>query len=299
LKRYYIILFVLICSFSSLIAAGSTGLSFLKIGVGARATSMGGAFTALADDATGLFWNPAGPAWLQDRYIHFTHNSWIQGINQNVANVSFPAFNGTFGIGLILNNIGDIERRTIASEEPLGTFSAHDFSIGINYAKKIGENLSVGFNGKFINEKIYFDSASGFALDLGVKYQLSKTGFIFGGALQNLGSMNELAEQDITLPQTIRLGAAYVTPFTFMNSTCTVSADYVKVQDDDGHIYLGTEVQTLSTLMLRAGYQTGFEERDVSVGFGLVFNRFIFDYAYIPFSSDLGSSQRISFIASF
>ena len=284
---------------STSFAAGTTGLSFLKIGVGARATSMGGAFTALADDATGQFWNPAGPAWLEDRYIHFTHNSWIQGINHEVANITFPAFKGSLGIGLILNDIGDIEHRTIASEEPLGTFSAHDFSIGINYAKKVGDNFSVGLNAKFINEKIYFDSANGFAFDLGVKYRLSKSGLFFGGALQNLGSMSELAQQPITLPQTLRLGTAFVTPFRFLNSTWIMSADYVKVKEEDGHLFLGAEVQTFSILSFRVGYQTGFEERDMSAGFGLFFRRFNFDYAYIPFSSDLGSSQRISIITSF
>lgn len=293
------LLFILIFTISNTFAAGNTGLSFLKIGVGARATSMAGAFTALADDATGQFWNPAGPAWLTDRYIHFTHNSWIQGINHEAANISFPAFKGTFGIGLILNDVGDIERRTTATEEPLGTFSAHDFSFGLNYARKLAPNLAIGINAQFINEKIYFDTASGFAIDLGVKYRLKNSGISLGGVLQNLGSMSELAQQAITLPQTIRIGTAYVTPFQFLNSTWTVSADWVKIKDETSHLFVGAEVLTLSALFLRSGYQTGFEDKDISAGFGLLINRFKFDYAYIPFSSDLGSSQRISIITSF
>jgi hypothetical protein len=41
-------------------AAGTTGLNFLKIGVGAKAVGMGEAFRAVADDASALYWNPAG-----------------------------------------------------------------------------------------------------------------------------------------------------------------------------------------------------------------------------------------------
>jgi len=39
---------------------GTTAANFLKIGIGARATAMGGALTALADDGTALHWNSDG-----------------------------------------------------------------------------------------------------------------------------------------------------------------------------------------------------------------------------------------------
>ncbi len=127
MKRY--ILFSLLFSFSSSFAAGNAGLAFLKIGVGARSTAMGEAYTAAGDDATSFYWNPAGSAWVTSRQAHFTHNEWIQGITNEVANVVLPAFHGSLGIGFMLNNVNDIERRTFATVEPLGTVSAHDFSI--------------------------------------------------------------------------------------------------------------------------------------------------------------------------
>jgi len=39
---------------------GTTGSTFLKLGAGARAIGMGSAFTGLSDDATAIYWNPAG-----------------------------------------------------------------------------------------------------------------------------------------------------------------------------------------------------------------------------------------------
>src|SRR5437773_12369931 len=51
---------------------------FLKIGVGARAAAMGGAFVGVADDATALFWNAAGIARIDSdkSELSLNHASW-------------------------------------------------------------------------------------------------------------------------------------------------------------------------------------------------------------------------------
>lgn len=293
------IVFLLITSAFSAGAADNTGLAFLKIGVGARATALGGAYTALADDASGQFWNPAGSAWAKRRALHFTHNSWIQGINHEAASILFPAFKGTLGIGLVLNSVSNIERRTIASEEPLGTFSAHDFAMSLTYARMFGQKLSWGITGKFLNEKIYYENASGYAFDAGVRYLTGLPGLFVAGAIQNLGSINELANQSITLPRTMRIGLAYQTPLKILNSTLLLAADYVKLAKEEGNAFLGIEWQSMNVLSLRGGYQSGLDERDLSAGFGLSVGSFFIDYAYIPFSSNLGSSRRFSILAVF
>jgi len=46
--------------------------SDLGIGIGARAISMSGAFTAIADDASAVFWNPAGLAQLADNQVYLS-----------------------------------------------------------------------------------------------------------------------------------------------------------------------------------------------------------------------------------
>ena len=43
---------------------GTAGVQFLKIWAEPRGTAMGGAYTAVVDDATGLYWNPAGVSWV-------------------------------------------------------------------------------------------------------------------------------------------------------------------------------------------------------------------------------------------
>ena len=74
---------------------GTTAANYLKIGVGARATAMGGAFTAIADDATALYWNPAGLSQIKGKQLSASYNSWFAGINQGYLSLVFPDSTGT------------------------------------------------------------------------------------------------------------------------------------------------------------------------------------------------------------
>jgi hypothetical protein len=295
MTKYAVIIFILMIS--ALHAGGETGLASLKIGAGARATAMGEAFVAIADDASGLFWNPAGSVWMNKRQAHFTYNSWIQGIHHNVASMTAPTRYGSFGFGLMLNSIDGFERRTIASEEPLGTFSAHDFSFLLNYSRQIRPGLSLGINFKYLNEKIYLDNANGYMVDLGARYQAPMQGLFVAASLQNFGYSTQMAQEKIRLPRTLRFGAAYRLPLKTVQMM--VAVDYVQVVKEDSYVNIGAEVLVVPALALRAGYQTGFEEKDLSAGFGVNMGRIEMDYAYVPFGRDLGDAHRFSLTLAF
>lgn len=64
--------------------AGNNWLSFLKYGFGARNISMGDAGTALSNDLTGLFYNPAKLALTDKSEVLFMHNQWIQDVSSEV-----------------------------------------------------------------------------------------------------------------------------------------------------------------------------------------------------------------------
>jgi hypothetical protein len=63
--------------------AGSTGMQFLKIGVGARAMGMGGAYASIAGDATALAWNPAGIGTINEIQLSAQHTEWVASLNHN------------------------------------------------------------------------------------------------------------------------------------------------------------------------------------------------------------------------
>src|SRR4030067_505451 len=64
---------------------------FLKIPVGPRAMGMGGAFTAVADDATAPYWNPAGMVYLPYREVIVQHSEQFGNLlNHDYASAVFP-----------------------------------------------------------------------------------------------------------------------------------------------------------------------------------------------------------------
>jgi len=47
-----------------------TGMKWFSIPMGSRPAAMGNAFTAVADDASSIFWNPAGIALAQGWHVY-------------------------------------------------------------------------------------------------------------------------------------------------------------------------------------------------------------------------------------
>jgi hypothetical protein len=273
----------------------STGLSFLKLGAGSRAVGLGEAYTAIANDASSTYWNPAGLTNLSGTELMFTHNKWLQDITNEFAALGFGSGKNAFGVSFMSNSIGGIERRVIASTEPLDVLTAHDIMFGLSYARGFGENLSAGATVKYIYQKMYIESASGMAIDVGLQYKTPLEGLKTGAVFQNFGFMSKLREESTKLPQTIRLGFAYEIPFQILNGKFLLAADWMKILESTSHLNFGFEYNFIKYFALRFGYQTGFEDKGIQGGFGVSFNRYRLDYAYVPFTSDLGNSHRISF----
>ena len=63
-------------------------MTFLKIGVGAKAIGMGESQVADADDLYAIYWNPAGLAQLQRPQLGLMHNEWFDGLRGLTINSS-------------------------------------------------------------------------------------------------------------------------------------------------------------------------------------------------------------------
>ncbi len=276
-------------------SGGKTGLSFLKFGVGGRASAMGEAFTAVVNDAYSTFWNPAGLAGLQQSQLVFTHTEWLQDISNEFFAFAFPAFGGGVGVSVYTNNVNGIQRRTTSSAQPIGSVDANDVAFSISYGKNVAESIQAGVTVKYLYEKIFTESSSGYAVDLGVKYHIQNSPLQVGFVVQNLGSMSKLVQESVDLPKTFRGGIQYQIALEDFGSSFIFAIDGVKTVDTDFHTNFGAELLLKQKIYLRVGYQAGFDQKSVGGGLGLTFHRYQLDYGYTPFDSNFGEIHRFSF----
>jgi len=222
-----------------LFAQGESAVPFLLIAPGARAGGMGEAGVALANDATAIYWNPAGLAFqYEDPEVDykgeatFMHVNWLPQFNFSdlfydffAARYYLEEIDGMLGFGLTYLNLGE-NVWTDEDNNNLGTFDSKEYAITLGYATKLEDNLGIGLNLKLIRSELVPQfvkvgaenrggNATSFAVDVGVlwtpAYEFLENRLNFGANLSNFGPevtyINE--DQADPLPTNLRLGFAY------------------------------------------------------------------------------------------
>jgi hypothetical protein len=272
------------------------GLSYLTVGVGGRAVGMGEAAVAIADDPTAAYWNPAGLVSASKSAAVFTYHRWIQDVAGQFAAGNYRWHQSALAIHYLGMNVDDLELRTSPSENPIGTFGAHDICLGLSYARILYPKLQLGMTLKLLWESIYTETSEGWALDFGVQHHGFIPGLSVGAALRNLGEMNALRYEGPSLPARFRIGAAYQFSGTGILPVPSIlvasDAELPFGGDPNGHF--GIEVRPITPLALRTGYILGVEARSFTAGFGIDWSRFHVNYGFAPFKEDLGDGHRFS-----
>jgi hypothetical protein len=196
-----ILILSLFCYGAEVSKTGTTAATFLKIDVGSRAIGMGGAFVAIAEDATSMYWNPGGLARVDNFETVFCHNRWIADITFNYAAVALPVSNfGSIGVSATFLSTDDMEITTINAPDGNGQmFSVGSYALGLGYAMKLTDRFSIGFNAKYIYEYIYNCSAKGAALDIGTMYDTNFHGIKLGMSISNYGTKMRMTGRDLDL----------------------------------------------------------------------------------------------------
>ncbi len=293
---------------------GTSGAQFLKIPVGARATAMGGAVIANASDATALFWNPAGITGVRANDLSISHTSlWATIALSHAAFVHTFEDIGSFGASVSVLTMDDMDVTTELQPEGTGeTFGAQDLMIGATFARKLTEDFSVGLTVKYVEQRIWHESASGVAFDVGTQYRigfrdltLAMSVMHFGGDLAYGGAdlnvkydpnsqipYNRLTPSALTtegfpLPLHFQVGLS-MTALTTDEIKVLVATDVTHPNDNKEHVNVGGEVNVLDALFLRGGYRFGYDTERTTLGAGvrapLGTASFSFDYAYAVYA---------------
>lgn len=297
---------------------GTTAADFLEIGVGARALAMGGAFTALADDPSAIYWNVGGIAKLEKSGLFFSHMEWLADTKFDFIGGVFSLGRwGAFGLSVTALTMNDMEVTTVDAPEGTGqVFGAASYAVSVAYAFKLTNRFSIGFNPKIIQEVIWDMSATGLAIDIGIHYETPFKNVLLAFSMTNFGgkmSMNgenarvlydfdpessgnndrvtALLETDKwPLPLNFKIGILYqLMKSTMHNAVLEIDAQHPN--NDYESINLGFEYTYNQRYSIRAGYKNlGISDAEDSFTFGAglkypIVNSYslTFDYAYADF----------------
>ena len=183
---------------------GTAGAQFLKIGPGARVDSLGGAFSAIANDVTTIYWNPAGLSQLERLSFSDTHTIWLADVRYNYLAFAIPVEHvGTLGASVTFLNVPDTEITTLAQPDGTGLwYSAWDTAVSLAYARELyheesGARLSIGINTKYIHQQIHRESANGVAIDVGTLYHTGWRSLRIGMSFSNFGPEMRFSGPDL------------------------------------------------------------------------------------------------------
>jgi len=292
---------------------GTVGMQFLKLGVDARAIGMGEAYTAVSDDISSVYWNPAGLAPAFQNQVFVSHTNWVADIMHEFVAATYTNGVSTFAAyGSVLH----MDKLDVTEEEVFGptgeTFTNSNIALGLSYGQQFTDKFSAGIGVKYLRENLYVYDVNSYAMDLGSMYNTGWKNIKIGMALKNFGpdiryrvddDDDGLTDEDpfdlidndgdglidedgpeleSKIPMHFSLG---VSGDLMRNDTgyLIASIQMDNVIDRQETWNLGTEYK-LGNLFLRAGYQINYDAAGFSAGAGWqvptgigVFN---IDYAY-------------------
>lgn len=274
--------------------AGISGAAFLKIGIGARPTALGGAYASIANDSYGAFWNPAGLTGVKEKELTVTRIEWFQDINQNYIGYAQNAGkSGAFGLSVNQLMIDNMIKRDVNGVN-LGRFNASDLALTASYAYKTASNMQLGINAKYLKQEIDVESTKGMAFDLGMIYKSIEAPFSFALVVQNLGKGIKFRTQSDPLPTNIKSGFSY----TYDETGLTIAMDVNFPNDNKTYGNVGIEYPVTPEFSVRAGYQRFFggdagEAKGDTWGFGYRTEKLDVGYSFVSYGT-LGNTHTIT-----
>jgi hypothetical protein len=292
MKKTLAVILAVALSCGIVFAKGDYGTAgeFLNWGAGARSMGMGRAFTALADDPSAIYYNPAGLALQNPLQITVQHVFLFEDTFFDFGAITYPLSGiGTFAFGYIRLSSLNYDGRD-SSWNDLGSFTIGQQAFMLSYSREILNWLSAGINIKLINESIFDSSSIGYGLDVGVMFTPVDI-LSFGISVINALPANmRLLNQAESLPVIIKLGVAMK---LFGDRIVPVVDLEQELSGKDFKVRMGLEAYPIQQVAVRAG----LDESELTFGLGFYMKPYRVDYS-LAFQ-ELGLSHRMSFTLAF
>lgn len=294
----------------------TTAANFLEIGFGSAGTGMGDAYVSSTRGLSSMYWNPAGLGYMEKNEVSISIQPWFVDINTSMTGFGYvhPTL-GTFAVGVVMMDYGQEEVTTVGL--PAGTgenFSGLDLALSFSYGKKLADWFAFGASVKYISSKIWHETASAMAIDLGAIVNTKffawsdkpGDGLNIGMSISNYGtrltydgidlkqSVDILPDEDGNfanvpsrfeldeweLPLIFRLGVS-IHPYIDETHKVTIAVDALHPNNNSESINVGTEyslkIPTYGSVFIRGGYKGLFldeSEYGLSLGLGFIVDIF-------------------------
>ncbi|MBI1806341.1 MAG: PorV/PorQ family protein [Ignavibacteria bacterium] len=305
---------------------GISAFQFLKLGVGARGVGLGESFTAIANDVSALYWNPAGLTQFSENQLFFAHTEYVVEVKHEFFGAAYHLSPGD-AIGFSVTSLHTEEMEITTETQPFGTgryFRFGDIALGASYSRKMTDQFSFGLTLKYVEETLDVLKMRGVMADLGTYYWTGIGTSRFAIVISNFGAdvaptgeitlysgVTDSSFQSFSPPTLFKIGFA-MEPMENENQRVTTSFELNHPNDNAENIHLGIEYQWERWLRLRTGVKRTIGEplfgrdnsssNDITFGIGVSAPVSVMkvdvDYAYANFNL-LGSVHRISLSLSY
>ena len=307
---------ILVTALFSESQVGTTSANFLGIGVGSRAIAMGGAYSSVYKDPSVIYWNPGAISRFESDKFLMSNVSWL--VDTQIYFSTYIKKMGDKSLGLYWTYLdyGEEEITTLDNQSGTGLYwGASDLVFGAMYSLNLTDRFSFGGGIKYINQKIYNESSSALALDMGLLYTAPNDKFNIGMSISNIGTDMILSGKDLyqsidldpdnygnnetiiatlntdpfPLPIFYRMGFSVNSDIS-NNLKLLSSFDAVIPSDDVEHFNIGFELSYFERVFLQCGYrEIGKSDSEQSFTIGLGTKMYLFgldfnlNYAYQDF----------------
>ncbi len=293
------------------------GRSVFATGAGNRALGLGGAFCAVADDASAAIWNPGGLGWIERKEVQATQTSLFGlGFNEQYAALVLPDYRlGTASLIFRHFGVDGIENRDGRGVLRGDDFQDSEMEIGLGFGRAIGAALSVGGALKMQRHTLADYSGSGYGIDVGLLalplslagVREDGAGLTFGAVVRNLVDPKiRLDLESVPDPTAFRSGLAYRRD-AGAQMVLLASLDLEKTKRMDSRLHAGVQAELRELFVLRLGAAAG----NLTAGASVLWRDLGLDYQFednplgrihrvgvaVVFGSDVEASRRAAHAA--
>ena len=264
----------------------TSGADFLKIKMGARALGMAGAFVGLSDDASALFWNPAGLSRLYGWHGTVSHSEWLGDLRLESFSLVLPGVGDRYNVGVFGVQLWTPPWDNTGGEEPEQTYS--DLALGLAVAGRLVGRTHAGISGRLLRRVVGEETGTSFSADLGMLIPF-ENGLTLGASAQNLGFGIRIRGERLSLPWRVSLGSAYTTDLlSWLRASIVGQLSYDGIRSE-WQPCAGAEVWLDDRVAVRFGLNLRESTARMTFGLGLRWGWMNFDYAFLPYGSEVGS----------